>query len=185
MSVSTSQSRRAQTRNGEASDTITTKPQTPTGYADPSKDPFDSMGQIDMDYVREITQNELPERTYHYLRVFMTLDFVMSNLKRAEVHEIKYLALIEAKRIIMAHPHDECLLSGEFGKEFYGLDTEVLQALRWDQEAMIQHLAVDVHVRVARSRDGWQQDKINESLNVHRDDTQREEKKGRIMSLFS
>lgn len=151
----------------------------------PDRDVWDEDGRLDIDFIKETTDHQLPEQTYYYLRVWMTQDLVLSNLKDAEVTEIKYLARVEAKRILIAHPFEECVLTGEYREAVYGTENDSLVPLRWYQEAWITQLATIVFVRTARSRGGFQWDKFNESVQVSRDDTKREKVKSRLWSLFS
>lgn len=131
-------------------------------------DATDSFDSNDREYLRELTQHDLDEHSLALMENMFSQDFVLSNLKDAEVTEIKWLARIIAMKIKRMHPPPESVVSGESRKVFFDDTGDGLSPLSPHQENLIDQAVLEFLTRPTRSRDGWQQDEISKQVRVSR-----------------
>lgn len=137
----------------------------------------------DKEYLNELTQNELDDHTVELMSNLVGQDMVLSYLKGAEITEIKWLSRSIARQIKRDHPPQESTVTGEYRKFLLDDGRDGLQPLTPYQENLIDQALLDLFTRIARSREGWQQDEMAKQVRVSRteDSTDDEEAAG----LFS
>lgn len=123
---------------------------------------------VDTEYLQELTANELDDHTIALMQNLVSQDFLLSNLKSAEINEIKWLSRSMARKIKRMHPPQESFVQGERRKVLLDDDRDGLSALTPHQENLVDQALMDFFTRVARSRDGWQQDEMGKQLRVSR-----------------
>lgn len=129
-------------------------------------EPEDS--KYDKEHIEVLTSNDLDAHTNRLLRNLVEKDFVLSNLKDAEVNEIKWLARSMARKVKRMHPPQESVVTGEYRKFLLDDPRDALKPLTPNQENLIDQGMMDFFSRLARSRDGWQQDEMGKQLRVSR-----------------
>jgi len=137
---------------------------------------FDEEGQLSAEYLAELSDTELNMGTISVLENMVTRDFVLGYLDAPEVHEQKWLARVAAQRVYAMHPGENCVITGEYRAQLYGDDHENLMPLSDREKEKIRAFIKGIFLRVSRSKEGWQQDKIGEQVKVNRvEDEKREE----------
>ncbi len=139
-------------------------------------------GRKNREYLKELTKYDLDPATEKLMANLLSPDFVLGNLKDAEVKEVRWLARVTALAIQRMHPPEGSAYTGEARK--YYLDTKyALKPLSDHEINLINQALLDFFLRITRSRDGWQQDQISQQMKV----SKREEgdDDGGIGGLFS
>jgi len=116
-------------------------------------------------YLEEITEAGIDPSTVRMLDNMLSPDFILSNLKDSEIHEIKHLRKITLRKLFAAHPSQESIMRGELRDEVYE-GGEPAQALTQQQKIALDQFIRGAFTRLARSRDGFQQEEIGKSLSV-------------------
>lgn len=122
----------------------------------------------DTEYLQELTDNQLDSHTVVLMQNLVGQDFLLSNLKGAEINEIKWLSRSMARKVKRMHPPQESFVTGERRKVLLDDDRDGLKPLTPHQENLVDQALMDFFTRVARSRDGWQQDEMGKQLRVSR-----------------
>lgn len=120
----------------------------------------------DPDYIDSITESELTQGTISLLTNLASKDFVLANLDEAEVHEHRWLTRIVRMEVESLHPHEDSMWQGRFRQLAAGEADQALTALSESEKTIIQQYIQGVIARASRSKDGFQQEKMNESINV-------------------
>jgi hypothetical protein len=118
------------------------------------------------EYLKEVTDTELQPRTIEMLDNLLSKDFVLSNMSDAEVHEQRWIARIVKLMIEAQHPHHDSMWQGAFRQLATGREDAYLSALSESQKTEILEVVQGFIARVARSREGWQQEEISKSYAV-------------------
>lgn len=122
--------------------------------------------RVDPEYIDKMTGSDLDSATVNMLSNMLSRDWVLANLTEAEVNEERWLARTILLRVEALHPRDDAILQGDLRQYCYGDRDARLSALSAQQRAIIFQFLQGHISRVTRGRDGWQQDKFNESLTV-------------------
>lgn len=117
------------------------------------------------EYLEAVIQDELDNATVGMLRNMTSPDFILSNLKDAEINEIKKLREITLKKIYAAHPHPRAAMQGERRQQVYK-DGAKLKPLTQNQKALIDQYVRGAFARVARSREGFQQEQFGKTISA-------------------
>jgi len=120
----------------------------------------------DPDYINNLTESELTQGTISLLTNLAAKDFVLANLDDAEVHEHRWLTRIVRMEVESLHPHEDSMWQGRFRQVAAGEPDQALAALSEGEKTIIQQYIQGAIARVTRSKDGFQQEKMNESINV-------------------
>jgi len=116
-------------------------------------------------YLEAITENGLDEASVHMLENMVSADFILSNLNDAEIHEIKHLRRITKRKVFAAHPSPNSIMQGEVREQVYN-NGQTAEPLDQKQKSLIEQFIRGAFTRLARSRDGFQQEEIGKSLSV-------------------
>lgn len=120
----------------------------------------------DTEYIREVTDTELQHQTVEMLDNMLSKDFVLSNMSDAEVHEQRWIARIVKLMVETQHPHDDSLWQGRFRQVASDRADGHLNTLSEAEKTEILEVVQGFIARVARSREGWQQEEISKSYAV-------------------
>lgn len=120
----------------------------------------------DTEYIREVTDTELQHQTVEMLDNLLSKDFVLSNMSEAEVHEQRWIARIVKLMVETQHPHADSMWEGRFRQVASGRSDGHLSTLSEAEKTEILEVVQGFIARVARSREGWQQEEISKSYAV-------------------
>lgn len=127
---------------------------------------FNDDGSMKREYIRELTSTELDTGTINMLSNMMTKDFVLGNYTEAESNEHRWLTRVIKLQVESLHPHDDSMWVGRFRQLAAGRSDQNLDPLSEREMAVIRQFIRGVLSRASRSREGWQQEKMNESIAV-------------------
>lgn len=141
-------------------------------------------GEVSTEYLREITGHELQDETYQHLSTLLTSDLVLSNITEAEQTELKYLVRLMVRRIKWNHPSRDSYLTGDYRAFLRDDQGDVLEPLSQREVHLIEMASWIVISRIARSKSGWQQDKMNESIKRSEVSTDKNQSKSKTWNPF-
>lgn len=116
-------------------------------------------------YLEAVIEDQLDDATVGMLRNMTSPDFILSNLKDAEINEIKKLREITLKKIYAAHPHPGAIMQGDLAEEVLE-NADGLKPLSQNQKALIDQYVRGAFARLARSRDGFQQEQFGKTISA-------------------
>lgn len=125
---------------------------------------FATMEEVEADYLRELTNSPLNEGTTDILENMLSQDWVLAYFQAEEVEEVKWLLKIIEKQVLDMHPPEKSVVTGKLRAYVCNDAEEQLEPLRQRQELFLRQFFNGVYARISRARDGWQQDKMNESI---------------------
>lgn len=134
------------------------------------------------EYLEALINEELDNATVGMLKNMTSPDFILSNLQDAEINEIKKLREITLKKVFAAHPHGKATMQGEIRDQVYH-DGAPTEALDQNQKALIDQYVRGAFARVARSRDGFQQEQFGKTISASERRTQDKESDGGFLSF--
>lgn len=115
-------------------------------------------GDLDPDYVQQMVETDLQDGTAKMLSNMLSRDWVLSNLSEPEVHEIRWLARTFTDELEAAHPPEDSIWTGELREYAADDNDQRLHPLTEAQKLEITQLVQGFIARVARSKDGFQQE---------------------------
>lgn len=117
------------------------------------------------EYLEEVVEDELDDATVGMLRNMTSRDFILSKLNDAEITEIKKLRRITYKKIVAAHPDKDAVMKGDLREQVYE-DGAALTPLSQNQKVLIDQYLRGAFARLARSRDGFQQEQFGKTISA-------------------
>lgn len=132
------------------------------------------------EYLEAVIEDELDAGTVGMLRNMTSPDFILSNFDGAEIHEIKKLRQITLRKVFAAHPSDDAIMQGELREQVYDGGTK-LQALTPNQKALIEQYVRGAYARLARSKDGFQQEQLGKTISASETRTPNNDSSGGIL----
>lgn len=117
------------------------------------------------EYLEAVIDDELDHATVGMLRNMTSPDFILSNLQDAEINEIKKLREITLKKVFAAHPHPKATMQGQAREEVYDNGSK-FSPLDQNQKALIDQYVRGAFARVARSREGFQQEQFGKTISA-------------------
>ena len=136
---------------------------------------------LDPEYIQQMTESQLSAGTIAMLDNMLSKDWVLANFSEAEVNEERWLGRTVNLILESLHPNDESVWTGEFRKYCSGQANNALEPLDSQQRAIVFQFIQGHTARVTRGRDGWQQDKFNESLTVSERRDNKDNKSGGLL----
>lgn len=118
------------------------------------------------EYLDRLTQTEQTDAGIQMLDNMLTQDFVLSNLTRAETDEIKWRLHTMFLKIKSEFPPEGSSLQGEYRAFLFDDPAENINSMSGKQEIIISQCLIAITARVARSRDGFQQEQMVKSISV-------------------
>lgn len=117
------------------------------------------------EYLEAVIEDKLDDATVRMLRNMTSPDFILSNLNNAEITEIKKLREITLKKVFAAHPHPKATMQGTIRSQVYE-DGAAAKSLTQNQKVLIDQYVRGAFARVARSRDGFQQEQFGKTISA-------------------
>jgi len=117
------------------------------------------------EYLEAVIEDELDDASVGMLRNMTSPDFILSNLKDAEITEIKKLREIKLKKIYAAHPDQNAVMKGDAREQVYE-DGAGVRPLDQNQKALIDQYVRGAFARLARSREGFQQEQFGKTISA-------------------
>lgn len=117
------------------------------------------------EYLEAVIEDQLDDATVGMLRNMTSPDFILSNLENAEITEIKKLRRITYKKVVAAHPHPDAIMQGDLREQVYD-DGDALKPLSQNQKVLIDQYIRGAFARLARSRDGFQQEQFGKTISA-------------------
>lgn len=141
-------------------------------------------GTLRQQYVESLTRSELDPSTIRLLQNYLTRDYVLGNLKEAEIHEMKWLLEADKVEIFAMHPRQGSSMTGARRAWMLEEDEEwaALSPLTEQERKDIENVLRGVYTRIARSRGGWQQEEMSKVTSVSEVHDKRESKKDGLLS---
>lgn len=115
-----------------------------------------------------VSNKDLETGTQQMLINLLSRNLPLANLSGAEAHEVKWRLEYTFLRVIGMHPAEGSLWTGEFVQEASGGSDWALRPLSQPEVQEIQSLIDQIWMRATRGRNGFQWDKLNESISVAR-----------------
>lgn len=136
-----------------------------------------------VEYLEKLLDDDnLEAETLELVNVMLNKNWVLSQLKSAEVEEFKWLKRLLKLKIFGMHPPEGSPIQGEYRKFIFDDQGDALSPLSQRQRNEIDQLLMTVFAQDTRSRDGWQQEQIGKTTQVSEyKDNSKSESKG----LFS
>jgi len=119
---------------------------------------------VDADYVEMMLESGLRPGTAAMLQNLLSSDWVLSKMSEAEVHEARWLARTIADEVIAMHPPEDSIWTGPIRR--YASDDELqrLEPLNASQKTEIFQFIQGYIARVARSKEGFQQETFKKQI---------------------
>lgn len=117
------------------------------------------------EYLEAVIEDQLDNATVGMLRNMTSADFILSNFNDAEINEVKKLREITKKKVFAAHPHPKAIMQGDLRKQIYD-GGEALKPLTQNQKVLIDQYIRGAFARLARSREGFQQDQFGKTISA-------------------
>lgn len=145
---------------------------------------FSKDGSLKREYIESLTETSLNQGTIKLLDNMVTRDWVLSNLKDAEVEEAKWRIVELAKvEVLNMHPRRGSQVTGARRAFMLNDDMEQLQPLTEREKNTIENFLHAVFFgRLTRSRGGWQQEQMSKTISVSEMRDKREEQKDGLMA---
>jgi len=122
--------------------------------------------EVDAEYIDKMTGSQLSAGTVSILDNMLSTDWVLANFTEAELNETRWLARTMMLRVEKLHPSSDSIWQGELRKYCSGKRDQALPALDSTDRLIIFEFIQGTISRATRGREGWQQDKFNESISV-------------------
>jgi hypothetical protein len=99
----------------------------------------------------------------HALQALLSRDFVLGNASDAEINEIRWLARNTVDMLKCSFPPKESVVQGGYRKVLLGDEHDGRTALSNVDERRLEQTVFAFLMRITRSEDGWQMEKIADS----------------------
>lgn len=99
----------------------------------------------------------------HSLRKLLSRDFVLGNASDAEINEVRWLARNTVDMLRASFPPDESVVQGSYRKVLLGDEHDGRESLSNVDERQLEQFVFAFLMRITRSEDGYQMDKIADS----------------------
>jgi len=119
---------------------------------------------IDPDYVAQMVDSELQPATAEMLSNLLSRDWMLSKMSDAEVHEARWLARTILDEIEALHPPEDSIWRGDIREYASGDAAENLEPLSSQAKTEIFQFIQGHIARVARSKDGFQQETFKKQI---------------------
>lgn len=117
------------------------------------------------EYLEAVIEDKLDDATVGMIRNMTSPDFILSNMNDAEITEIKKLREITLKKVYAAHPHPKAIMQGQLREDVYENGVK-LKPLSQNQKVLIDQYIRGAFARVARSREGFQQEQFGKTISA-------------------
>jgi hypothetical protein len=122
--------------------------------------------RVDPAYVDRMIETDLQDETQVLLSNLMSRDWVLSQMNDAEVHEAKWLSRVMVLELSNMHPPEDSIWSGDYRVFASGDPEQCLEPLTRAQKLAIHEFIQGFIARVARSREGFQQEIFKKQISA-------------------
>lgn len=119
---------------------------------------------IDPDYVAQMVDSELQPATADMISNLLSRDWMLSKMSDAEVHEARWLARTIMDEIVALHPPEDSIWRGDIREYASGDSGENLKPLSSQALTEVFQFIQGHIARVARSKDGFQQETFKKQI---------------------
>jgi len=129
-------------------------------------------------YLNQLSASELKEGSKRLLENLVGKDFVFANYSGDDIDRLRFELQVIKMQYRDIHPGKECLITGEDRAWINDDATDTLEPLTPEETAIIDSFIEGIFSRVTRGEEGFQQEKINESVSVSEVRKSEDEKSG-------
>jgi hypothetical protein len=133
---------------------------------------------VDTDYVESMMESELQPATASMLGNLLSRDWILSKMSEAEVHEERWLARTIVDAVESMHPPEDSIWQGSVRRYAFDDPKQQLEPLNSAQKEEIFQFVQGHIARVARSRDGFQQETFKKQIRKSERENRTEEDDG-------
>lgn len=137
-------------------------------------------GQIREEYLQTLIDSGVDEATAGKLKSLLSRDLVLSYMEAAEVNEVRWLVRLLQKKFHTLHPPEGSVMQGEYRAFLSDDEDDNLVALSDTARLLVDQTIMVVVSRVARSKQGWQQEETSRVYTVSEAKQDKENKGRRI-----
>lgn len=138
------------------------------------------------EFLDKVTDTGIDEEVATSIHNLLTQDFVLGNIRAADREYCRLMAENVVLYVTADHPPQDSALQGVLRMGLLGDMDDGRTALSERQKTEFKSLLLGVFFRTSRSVDGWQQDKVTESIQTRRvEDGRQQESDGILGGLFS
>lgn len=119
-------------------------------------------------YMESVLDSDIDDATIKMISNMLASDYMLANLKEAEVHELKKLRQIVLKKVTAAHPHPDSVMQGKLREQVYEGTSPGLKPLNQTQKAKIDGLLKTAFANLTRGREGFQQEEFSKTISESR-----------------
>jgi len=136
---------------------------------------------VNPDYVDQMLDSQLDRGTVDMLENLLSSDWVLSKMSDAEVHEMRWLARTMSDEVDSMHPPEDSIWSGKIRAYAAGDAAQGLTPLNNAERLTIFEFIQGFIARVARSKDGFQQENFKKQIRKsEREDKTEQDQEGWI-----
>ncbi|MDY6776204.1 MAG: hypothetical protein SV253_09075 [Halobacteria archaeon] len=136
------------------------------------------------EHIDDLTEVDIDPKSEKLLKNLFSQDFILGNLEDAEVNEQRELARCMVELVESAYPPEESVVKGEYRKVLLDDESDGKKALGSTEKTNLETALMTFLARVSRSREGWQQDKMSERINVQRTEGQSSSSKSKLQKFL-
>jgi hypothetical protein len=142
-------------------------------------------GGMNQQFLEDIIEDDVDGTLATPVRNLLSKDYPLSNIRRSDREYFRLLGENVAHYVQEQFPPKESVFQGELGAALMEDPDYRTQALSQQQRNEIETLLMASFARTSRGKDGWQQDKMTESIQTRRvEDDRQSEQDGLIGGLF-
>jgi len=133
---------------------------------------------VNPDYVRQMLQSDLDRGTVDMLENLLSPDWVLSKMSDAEIHEMRWLARTMSDEVDSMHPPEDSIWTGEIRQYAADDERQKLTPLNNAERLTIFEFVQGFIARVARSKEGFQQENFKKQIRKSEREDKSEQESG-------
>ena len=119
---------------------------------------------VNPDYVEQMLRSDLDRGTVDMLENLLSPDWVLSKMSDAEIHEMRWLARTMSDEVDSMHPPEDSIWTGEIRQYAADDERQNLTPLNNAERLTIFEFVQGFIARVARSKEGFQQENFKKQI---------------------
>jgi len=119
---------------------------------------------VNPDYVEQMLRSDLDRGTVDMLENLLSPDWVLSKMSDAEIHEMRWLARTMSDEVDSMHPPEDSIWTGEIRQYAADDERQKLTPLNNAERLTIFEFVQGFIARVARSKEGFQQENFKKQI---------------------
>jgi|TARA_R100000329_G_C7544944_1_gene192460 hypothetical protein len=136
------------------------------------------------DHFDKLITSNIPEASARQLGILLAGDLALSNLQYAKVVETEWMTRIYGLIFEAIHPRQESCIQGDFRAFLMDSEEDCIEALDASSKLVINEILTLIQSRINRSLDGWQQEKITQTLVVSETKSTQDDREAPRRRLF-